>query len=98
MSFKNYIRVKVRYHAPLIQSVVGVESEELILEEGAKLKDLLKKIARARGRRLEQWFFSEDGELNQGILLIVNGSVVHDLDKDLNDMDEVLLTIPFDGG
>ncbi len=98
MLLQNCIRVKVKYLAPLFQSLTGLESEELMLEKGTKLRDLLKELARAHGEELGKWFFSEDGRLNQGTLIIVNGSIVHDFDKDLSDKDEVVLTIPFDGG
>jgi molybdopterin converting factor small subunit len=98
MLSKNYIRVKVRYLAPLIQSMVGVESEDIVLETGAKLGNLLEELTRTHNGELGKWLFSENGKLNQGILIMVNGSIAHDLDMDLSDMDEIVLTIPFDGG
>ncbi len=98
MLSKNYIRVKVRYSAPLIQSMVGVESEDIVLETGAKLGNLLEELVRIHNGELDKWLFSENGKLNQGILIMVNGSIVHHLDMDLSDMDEIVLAIPFDGG
>uniref|UniRef100_A0A7C2BJS1 MoaD/ThiS family protein n=1 Tax=Thermosphaera aggregans TaxID=54254 RepID=A0A7C2BJS1_9CREN len=98
MLLKNYIRIKVRYLAPLIQSIVGVESEEIVLEKGTKLGDLLEELVCVHNGELAKWLFSENGKLNQGILIMVNGSIAHNLDMVLNDMDEIVLTIPFNGG
>jgi len=97
MLSKNYIRVKVRYLVPLIQSMVGVESEDIVLETGAKLGNLLEELVRTHNGELGKWLFSENGRLNQGILITVSGSIAHDLDMDLSDMDEIVLTILFDG-
>jgi len=97
MVSKNYIRVKVRYLAPLILSMVGVESEDTVLETGAKLGNLLERLARTHNEGLGKWLFSENGKLNQGILIMVSGSIAHDLDMDLGDMDEIVLTILFYG-
>jgi len=66
------------------------------VETGAKLGNLLEKLARTHNGELGKWLFSENEKLSQGILIMVSGSIAHDLDMDLSDMDEIVLTILFD--
>jgi hypothetical protein len=66
------------------------------VETGAKLGNLLEKLARTHNGGLGKWLFSENEKLSQGILIMVSGLIAHDLDMDLSDMDEIVLTILFD--
>jgi len=97
MSSKKFIRVRVKYLPQLFQSITSVEEEELVVEEGTTLNDLLREISRIYGNELDKWLLSEVG-LSDGVLIVINGQLTRDLAKKLNDGDEVILTIPFNGG
>jgi molybdopterin converting factor small subunit len=97
MSSKRFIRVKVKYLPQLFQSITSIEEEELVLEEGSTLGDLLREISRIHGSELSKWLFNEKG-LNEGILIVVNGQLTWDITRKLRDGDEIVLTIPFNGG
>ena len=97
MSLKRFIRVRVKYLPQLFQSITSTEEEEFVVEENYTLGDLLREISRIHGGELREWLFSKT-ELNEGILIVINGQLTRDLGKRLSDGDEVVLTIPFNGG
>jgi len=97
MSSMNYIRVKVRYIPQIFQSITKTAEEEVVIKEDPTLINLLKKISHTH-EGLSKWLITDDGRLNENILIIVNRRVEWDFSKKLKDGDEVILTIPFDGG
>ncbi len=97
MSSVSYIRVKVKYIPQIFQSVTKTEEEELVIEEDSTLANLLMKISCIH-KGLSNWLITDNGKLNENILVIVNKRVEWDFSKRLKDGDEVILTIPFDGG
>lgn len=97
MSSVNYIKVKVKYIPQLFQVVTKAEEEEVLVYEGSTLADLLKRVSQIH-EGLSKWLLTDDGMLSENILVIINKKVEWDLSKKLEDGDEVVLTIPFDGG
>lgn len=80
------MRVKIQYYAS-IRELVGTPSEEVSLEEGTRIIDLLKEVIEAHKplRGLKR------------ILIAVNGEYV-EMDKVLRDGDLVAIFPPVSGG
>ncbi|MBI1783953.1 MoaD/ThiS family protein [Candidatus Sumerlaeota bacterium] len=81
------MRVRLRYFHTL-RRIMGRDSEEAELSEGAKVGDILPLLAQ-RDSRISS--------LSSSLLFAVNGEHSHMAAK-LNDGDEVALMPPFSGG
>jgi len=94
----SYISIRVRYLSPHIKTYTGVDEETVMIEKGASVGSLLRKITSHRHELYEQIFDEKENDLRPGILLIVNNEVVQDLSKELKEGDTVIITIAYDGG
>ena len=92
------VRVRVKYLSELLQSVTGNVEEDVVLEEGSTLRDLLRRVVNLHGERLREWLFNEREEFTGNILVLVNGEVTPNPERRLRDGDTIILTIPFNGG
>lgn len=93
------LRVKVKAYAT-IRDAIGT-SVEVMLHEGASVKDLLIELTRSYGKRFSERILDEGDELLPYVKLLVNGRDIDFLNKlqtKLKDGDEVSLFPPVGGG
>lgn len=93
------ITVKTRYYAYL-REVTGVREEEIALEEGSTVADLVEKLVKRYGEPLRRYILTEDMELRPNIAVAVNGVKVSEepLRKTLREGDTVVILPPISGG
>ncbi len=93
------IRVRVSYASPLIRELAGVESEEVEVERGSTLRELVRRLAEVHGERLLTALLDDAGrELRVGVLALVNGVPVRSAGTGIEEGDEVVFAIVADGG
>jgi len=94
-----YIRVKVKYLAPYIKNLMGLEEETITIEGEASLKDLMVKIAEIHGKHVLTQLLNESGDrLRESLLTLINNTVIQDINHKLKDGDTITLLIAIDGG
>ncbi len=95
------MRVKVRYLG-LVWKKVGRKEEELVIEDGSSLSELLGKLAANYGEDLQRLFDAEkENAIDPTYILTVNGVLANQLDglrTRLKDGDEVALMTLISGG
>ncbi|MEO0158000.1 MAG: ubiquitin-like small modifier protein 1 [candidate division WOR-3 bacterium] len=93
------ITVKTRYYAYL-REVTGVREEEIALEEGSTVADLVEKLVKRYGEPLRRYILTEDMKLRPNIAVAVNGVKVSEepLRKTLREGDTVVILPPISGG
>ncbi len=93
------ITVKTKYYAYL-REVTGVREEEIALEEGSTVADLVEKLVKRYGEPLRRYILTEDMELRPNIAVAVNGVKVSEepLRKTLREGDTVVILPPISGG
>ncbi|MEM4404469.1 MAG: ubiquitin-like small modifier protein 1, partial [Nitrososphaerota archaeon] len=91
--------MKTRYYAYL-REVTGVREEEIALEEGSTVADLVEKLVKRYGEPLRRYILTEDMELRPNIAVAVNGVKVSEepLRKTLREGDTVVILPPISGG
>jgi len=95
------MRVKVQYLG-FIKNLIKRSEEELELEEGASLSDVLNKIAGLYGKPFKKEFY-EPGlkDVKMGFVVTVNGILMgqlHGMDTRLNEGDNIILMSLMSGG
>lgn len=93
------ITVKTKYYAYL-REVTGVREEEIALEEGSTVADLVEKLVKRYGEPLRRYILTEDMKLRPNIAVAVNGVKVSEepLRKTLREGDTVVILPPISGG
>lgn len=86
--------VTVKYLMTFSQ-VTGKKKEQLVIDEGATVGDLLDILYNRYGRKFKK-LVTQDLE-NRSVLFVVNGES-RDITTPLNDGDEVLISFPVGGG
>ena len=95
----SFTRVRVKYVAPYIRSLVGVDEEVIEIREGATVKDLILKIAETHGNRILSQLLEDDGRsLRQGVVIVVNDVVVQDTEAKVPSNSTVAFLLIIDGG
>jgi len=94
----NCIKVKVKFMSPYFQALTGVEEEEITIKDGTTVKDLLKKISVIHDHKLYEQLLEEETTLKNGVLIIINGKVIQDVNSKLRDGDIIIITIAHGGG
>jgi molybdopterin converting factor small subunit len=95
----SFTRVRVKYIAPYIRSLVGVDEEVIEIREGATVKDLILKIAEIHGNHILSQLLEDDGRsLRQGVAVLVNGVVVQDIEAEVPNNSTVAFLLIVDGG
>ncbi|MEM4199610.1 MAG: ubiquitin-like small modifier protein 1 [Nitrososphaerota archaeon] len=91
--------MKTKYYAYL-REVTGVREEEIALEEGSTVADLVEKLVKRYGEPLRRYILTEDMELRPNIAVAVNGVKVSEepLRKTLREGDTVVILPPISGG
>ncbi|MEM4447621.1 MAG: MoaD/ThiS family protein [Nitrososphaerota archaeon] len=95
------VKVKVAF-IHVIAKEVGVREEEVEVEGGASLKDLLDLLVRRHGEAFKKYVYDSDkGEVRGYAIVTVNGNVVQRSrvrDVKLNEGDRVFFGIGAGGG
>ncbi|MEM4488493.1 MAG: MoaD/ThiS family protein [Desulfurococcaceae archaeon] len=95
----NSIRVKLRFLSPYFRDLAGINEEDISLENGSTMRDLLKKLLDIHGERLyEQLFDEETNDFRSGVLVVINNRVTQRADEKLKDGDIVVITMMYEGG
>jgi len=92
------IKVKVRYLAPYIKSLIGLDEETIIVGEGASVRDVIFKIAEIHGEQLLTQLLNDNGGLRESLLALINNSVIQDINCKIKDGDTVTFLIAVNGG
>ena len=88
------MNIKVHYFAQ-IRQLAGVESETIIVREGATAFETLQ--AADHGDRFRHLLFDKSGGLRPAILIVINGEVAGP-DQTVSDGDDVQVFSPMAGG
>ena len=92
------MKVTVHYTTQ-IRSAIGKAREEVSLEEGATLSDLVQRLIREHGESLQDLLLSEQSTLLPSILLCVGDEQVDfDRSEPLSDGDQITLLSAISGG
>ena len=95
------MRVKLRYLG-LVRNQLGIKEEEVDVEEGAALSNLLEKISKTHGENLKKIFESDKGNvLDPTFIITVNGVLIdqlHGMNTKLKNGDRVELMTVISGG
>lgn len=92
------MRVTVEYAAQLRQAA-GTSREELELDPGCTLADLVRRVAAAHGGPLEPLLLDAAGDPRRSVLLFVGDDQVRgDTPVELQNGDSVTLLSPVSGG
>ncbi|MCS7145211.1 MAG: ubiquitin-like small modifier protein 1 [Nitrososphaerota archaeon] len=93
------ITVKTRYYAYL-HEITGVREEEIALDEGSTVAELVELLVQKYGPRLRAYILSEGLKLRPNVAVAVNGVKVSEepLKKVLRDGDTVVILPPVSGG
>lgn len=93
------MRVRVRYFTTL-RELAGSSEEELELENGSTLADLLKKITEKYGKEAKNYLFDK-GEVDPSIYFLINGVSARSLkglETTLEEGDVIVIIPPIGGG
>lgn len=95
------MKVKVKYFA-ILREITNKREEELEVEEGTTVKDLLDILAEKYGGRFRNYVFDEKtGSVNSQLLFLVDGVNVASLNKletKLTDGNSFVILPPVGGG
>jgi len=91
------LRVKVSYLS-ILRDATGVKEEELQLEEGATVEDLVRCLIEKYGEKMRRLL--TDSEMEQGIMITLDGVLLSkaDMKNPISDGSEVLIGLPPFGG
>ncbi|MDI9609393.1 MAG: MoaD/ThiS family protein [Candidatus Verstraetearchaeota archaeon] len=91
------MRVKVSYLS-ILRDATGVKEEELQMEEGATVEDLIHRLIEKYGDRMKRLL--TDSEIEQGIMITLDGVLLSkaDMKNPISDGSEVLIGLPPFGG
>lgn len=93
--------IKIEYLA-IFRHILGKKSERIPMWEGADVESLIQVMADRNGSEFERTILNpESGELNQSIMIILNGELLKlpiDLKRPLAEDDEITLGVTAFGG
>ncbi len=95
------MNVSVRYLVNF-SVVTGKKNEDILLQEGATLQDLIDQLIEKYGSTLKKEIFSQKGEIKPHILILINGRSLDQykerLHTPLANGDSLIFTFPVTGG
>jgi MoaD family protein len=91
------LRVKVSYLS-ILRDATGVKEEEIQLEEGSTVEDLIGFLIEKYGEKVRRLL--TDSEIEQGIMITLDGVLLSkaDMKNPISDGSEVLIGLPPFGG
>ncbi len=95
-----HMKVKVRYYTTL-RYLVGNAEEELLMEAGATLAHLIKKVALKYGEKASAYLYHNKEKIDPAIYFLINGAnskILSGFDTKLRDGDVVAIVPPIGGG
>lgn len=84
-----------------LREVVGRKEEEIELNRGITVEELLSRLSRKYGKDFVNYVYDEKGDLNGHLQFLVNGKSVttlHGLRTRLKDGDKIAIIPPVGGG
>jgi len=94
------LRAKVRYFTTLHELARSAE-EELEIDEGSVLADLIEKVASRYGKEARNYLYYDDGKVDPSIYFLINGvnsRMLSGPETKLRDGDVVAIIPPIGGG
>jgi MoaD family protein len=95
------MNVSVRYLVNF-SVVTGKKNENVPLQEGATLQDLLNQLIEKYGSTLKKEILSQTGEIKPHVLILINGRSLDQfrerLHAPLSNGDSIIFTFPVTGG
>ncbi|MEM4446439.1 MAG: ubiquitin-like small modifier protein 1 [Candidatus Jordarchaeales archaeon] len=94
------MKVRVKVFARL-REILKNREVEVELSEGATIKDLLLMLIKTYGRELEDYLFSENGNLREHFVIYINGIGMNEaggVGRTLKDGDVIAILPPISGG
>jgi len=92
--------VKVKYFT-VLREHVGKREEEVELERGATVGDLIALIAQRHGHDVRRYLYAENGKIRGFLQFLINGksaTTLKGFETKLNDGDIVAIIPPVGGG
>jgi molybdopterin converting factor small subunit len=95
----SYIKVKVKYLAPYIKNLIGIDEEFIEIEKGSTIKDVILKLVEVHGKHVLTLLLKEgEKDLREGILIALNDIVVQSINHRVSDGDIISIFITVNGG
>ena len=95
----SYIKVKVKYLAPYIKNLIGIDEEFIEIEKGSTIKDVILKLVEVHGKHVFTLLLKEgEKDLREGILIALNDIVVQSINHRVSDGDIISIFITANGG
>jgi MoaD family protein len=92
------MKVIFRY-AGIVSEITGKLSEEIEIGAETKLSDILRRLASQYGLRFKEHVFNyEANKPAPNILILLNGKIIRDYDRKINDGDFVSIIPMVSGG
>ena len=94
------MRVHLKIFLPALPEAMGRKETEVVFD-GATVDDLIEHLVATYGRKARQALYTNDGQLDPVIQVLLNGRewVTHDrLDRHLEEGDSVILMVMMAGG
>lgn len=94
------MKIKVKVFARL-REILRNREVEVEVGEGATIRDLLLTLVKIYGKELEEYLFSENGNLREHFVIYVNGVGVDEVggvERALKEGDVVAILPPISGG
>lgn len=94
------LRVKVRYFTTL-HELAGVPEEEMSVEDGTTLADLIERIVIEYGEEAQSYLYHKEKTIDPSIHLLINGKdskTLLGVKTELRDGDVVAIIPPIGGG
>lgn len=93
-------RIRVRYFG-VLHEITGKRSENVEIEDTAMISDLIKKLAKLHGQRLNEYVFGSNNKLKDGFAYAINGDSVSESELSklkCKDVSEFAILPPISGG
>jgi MoaD family protein len=95
------MNVSVRYLVNF-SVVTGKKNEDILLQEGATLQDLIDQLIEKYGSTLKKEIFLQTGEIKPHVLILINGRSLDQFKEKsyvaLANGDSIIFTFPVTGG
>jgi molybdopterin synthase sulfur carrier subunit len=94
------MKVEVRFFTSL-REITGKKKEEVQLQSTITVEELLTGLSKKYGEEFREYFYNEEGNVHDYLLILVNGkstNVLQGLDTELKEGDIIAVLPPVGGG